>query len=816
MNTKPENVAADGVRRPRGRRMREFGILSAMSLVAATALVGADRAVNSFVTVEGEGVSLDADGSICVDEGSSGSLTVSARPGWLVNGRESVTGNPANGTLRDLSMTSRLGESTQHLHVFPFTEREEHVTDECNELSVTVDPCGIVKVYALPAASAEVSAEATATVARKARHRKVKTYSKCSFRGCNERHDPEVEYGEPFEVEPDRYAWTATAEGQTSNGSAWTGYMGKGLGKEIKFHVKGTRGNCQKCICEADAEAKADVYELSIDLPDELLGLDLRDAMKGKYVTRGASAKIEPEPASATYEWLSCGQCDFIGDTDKVDVTYGATDEKRGSISYRAEDLVVNATVTNEDGLPASANCTTNFTVVRVDFVLDGIGEDGDEKSKPDVYYVADNKDGSLSEFGLLSLMPATITCTPADDRLGAVELSILSVRAELYEITDYEMGESGKPEPAQAELAQESYPCSEIAAKKFGVHGHVNGGILNFDRMCAEHKLSKAIDMVDFKVVPPPPLEVTVRFDSPADGGGWPYDPVWDDPEWAPTVNGILAKQCAEDTDEALVIYALSRDASKVEGSIYKSIPLWLDDEVEKLRGMDPSEGVHTNSWDIGPTRKTDVYYAEVVAIDKETGKPRKAESNDGEVSRKSYYESTASDDMIVKEYVITDMQVESLQTSLTASGFIVGTALVPAHWLVGTISGLGWWKLTSLPSWYKGGTQISNAYWMVTRYAWDGDKYTIPAAVYLSSDSSQTIINSVFEMGYEKIVSNTGSGTQKIVTYFSKETVVQGMIPTIGFDSISTERFTTSENWIWAPVPGGGYGLLCPKCCE
>jgi len=111
-----------------------------------------------------------------------------------------------------------------------------------------------------------------------------------------------------------------------------------------------------------------------------------------------------------------------------------------------------------------------------------------------------------------------------------------------------------------------------------------------------------------------------------------------------------------------------------------------------------------------------------------------------------------------------------------------------------------------------------------MVSRYEWDGEKYAIPSAIYLSSSfnptagtsASQTIYNSVFEMGYEKIVSDTGHGMKEIVTYFSKEIVKLGMIPTIGFDSISTESFKTSEKWVWNPIPEDGYGLLCPKCCE
>lgn len=63
-------------------------------LVVAAALtlfsVRAERTANSFFTVDGEGVSVAADGSVCIDAGASGPVRITARSGWLVNGRESV------------------------------------------------------------------------------------------------------------------------------------------------------------------------------------------------------------------------------------------------------------------------------------------------------------------------------------------------------------------------------------------------------------------------------------------------------------------------------------------------------------------------------------------------------------------------------------------------------------------------------------------------------------------------------------------------------------------------------------------------------
>ena len=64
-----------------------------LAAIAALTLLsgGAERTANSFFTIEGEGVRIASDGNICVDSGASGPVKLTARSGWLVNGRESVT-----------------------------------------------------------------------------------------------------------------------------------------------------------------------------------------------------------------------------------------------------------------------------------------------------------------------------------------------------------------------------------------------------------------------------------------------------------------------------------------------------------------------------------------------------------------------------------------------------------------------------------------------------------------------------------------------------------------------------------------------------
>lgn len=65
-------------------------------IVLLVALLGircvvADTVTNSFVIVEGQGVSISQDGNIILDKSTSGDIKVTARSGWLVNGRDSVS-----------------------------------------------------------------------------------------------------------------------------------------------------------------------------------------------------------------------------------------------------------------------------------------------------------------------------------------------------------------------------------------------------------------------------------------------------------------------------------------------------------------------------------------------------------------------------------------------------------------------------------------------------------------------------------------------------------------------------------------------------
>ena len=457
------------------------GILLAMGMIAATALVGADRAVNAFLAVDGDGVSIDDDGSIVCDRSAAGSVTVSARPGWLVNGRESVSVDPKRGS--GLKVTSKLGEDDGHVHVFPQTVEDDHLEDIV--LVAEATPASQIAMYALPDTSTVVSASATHKVDKRGKHRVTTTYYPCV---CGEVHDPQ-EVVRTYEVEPDHYEWTASGAGQTVESSTWTGQMSKGLRQRISFQVTGKRDECAACTCTATTNVVVDVHELSVT-NDLYLGLDRTDFGRTNPVVKVAGALIDPEPTgSSAYSWIECGICSFTGRTDQAEVRYFAPDPDRGSASYLAEPLTVRGTATNAEGLSASANCTTNFTVVKVDVTIGGVGEGKEETEGAFVQYILDAANGQWTEEGTNALVAVSITCEP--ENLPTNEVVTISAPAKSLYIR-----RRGKYYAISEET---EFPAYLLSGVEFVLHGHEESGGLRDREIKVEHRKSGAVDLAKF-----------------------------------------------------------------------------------------------------------------------------------------------------------------------------------------------------------------------------------------------------------------------------------------------------------------------------
>ena len=337
------------------------------AIAALTLLSGAaERTSNSFFTIEGEGVRIASDGGVCVDAGASGPVTLTARSGWLVNGRESIVYPSPKGLSSGLILTSKLGED-HSCSPPPPTEKEEHDTNFV--FKVESNPTNLIAMYALPATSVAMTVTAHDVLLEAGRHRVMKIWKAWECSVCGAKQEARTNVSERATA-PDAWAWTATAVGRTFPTNVWSGPMFKGLSQKIEFTATGRWSQCSQCKYTTNAVVRADVHELSIKRPD-YLGLDRTDAGLSGWAVTNATARIDPEPASAIYHWTRCGKCQFVGATNEQTVTYGITNSAIASTKFLAEDLKVTATASNADGLSASATCTTNFTVVAVDIYND-------------------------------------------------------------------------------------------------------------------------------------------------------------------------------------------------------------------------------------------------------------------------------------------------------------------------------------------------------------------------------------------------------------------------------------------------------------
>lgn len=458
-------------------------IIVAIALFTVKCAV-ANVVTNSFIIAQGNGVSVSQDGSIIHDKRANDDITVRARSGWLVNGRDSVSLSASRGGM--LKVMSRLGEDEEHVHVYPSETKDVHSSDII--LGVLPKSDNLIAMYALPDTSTVVSISAMHEVTKRGKHKETTTYYPCV---CGETHNPQ-EVVRIYEVEPDGYEWTASGAGQTVKASTWTDQMSKGLRQSIEFTVVGKRDDCASCMCTASTNVVVDVHELSVT-NDLYLGLDRTDFGRTNPVFKVAGALIDPEPTgSSAYLWTYCGICAFTGRTDRAQVRYFAPDPDNASISYLAEPLTVHGTATNAEGLSASANCTTNFTVVKVDVTIGGVGEEKEEKEGAFIQYVADAANGQWTEEGTNAIVAVSITCEP--ENLPADEMITISApEKSLY------IRHNGKYYVIPDET---SFPAYLLRDVEFVLHGHDESSGFCDREIKVEHERSGAVDVAKYTAV--------------------------------------------------------------------------------------------------------------------------------------------------------------------------------------------------------------------------------------------------------------------------------------------------------------------------
>ena len=242
----------------------------------------ANVVTNSFIIAQGNGVSVSQDGSIIHDKRANDDITVRARSGWLVNGRDSVSLSASRGGM--LKVMSRLGEDEEHVHVYPSETKDVHSSDII--LGVLPKSDNLIAMYALPDTSSVVSVSATHKVDKRGEHTNTTVYSPCV---CGKSHDPS-QVITTYSVVPDYYEWRASGLGITFPSSTWSGEISKGLAQPIAFTVTGKRNACSSCATNATTNVLVDVHELSVT-NDLYLGLNRTDLGRTNPVVKTAIAE---------------------------------------------------------------------------------------------------------------------------------------------------------------------------------------------------------------------------------------------------------------------------------------------------------------------------------------------------------------------------------------------------------------------------------------------------------------------------------------------------------------------------------------------
>ena len=470
--------------RPLERLASALLAAAALSAPCADALAE-DVASNAFVVVRADGVRSAGETGFHTPCSSGAGIEVEPREGWKLGGNSSVGDDPGR---KFISVVSSLNEDSQQIwfDVCSFSYSMETNHAPVPAIRAVTQPKQIA-LYAVPEGNVRVSAAASVEIVSNGVHDVVRRWHACE--GCGGPHDPREELVFSEESPLKYFDWTSSGPGCTTNSNTWTGMLTKGLEQNLSFNVVASN-DCRECTCGASTNAVVDVYELSEER-DDYLGLDRTDYGRTNTVVKTARAILDPGAAGeTTYDWKDCGICAFTGRTDLATADYFAPDVDSASESFLAEKLTVTAGVT-EDGVDASATCTTNFTVVKVDVEIDGMGEEFEETAGVYVQQVPDTDTERWRTEWTNSLKDVTITCKP-DDGPIADQWVTLEFPDESLWVRSSKGG---------YEKAKKRYRVKDLNRTHFKLHGHERSAKFKGDSIVAKHEVSKAVDKALFTV---------------------------------------------------------------------------------------------------------------------------------------------------------------------------------------------------------------------------------------------------------------------------------------------------------------------------
>lgn len=363
---------------------------------------------------------------------------------------------------------------------FPSSEEDEHIASPTFEASATEGgPYDISGKESL-----DISISGNVINKEDGTHEITTTYSACSCGAA-----PPDPFTIPVNVSFGslEYTWSFAGEEGAGTGDSFEDVVtvtDPGV-YALSANFTGTSDKCPSCSHSASDTKEHWVFRLKFEGCTKWLGLDRTD--EGEAIKKGeASVKLEPTPGEVEYDWSGGDPCELKNIVEN-EAEFWTKNTEDCSGSFDGSTLTVSVSGTDPT---FSGTVETNFTVVKVDVTIDGVGEDKEESvgafAKLDITDFS-GKEYDPDDMGWLK--PILITCKPED----LPDNEFVKISGGLI----YELKDDGK-----LYLAKEEYVANTLKDRTFYLQGNSASQSLADKEIIVTHETSQAIDKAAFTVV--------------------------------------------------------------------------------------------------------------------------------------------------------------------------------------------------------------------------------------------------------------------------------------------------------------------------
>ena len=477
-------------------------------MAGAVLLIGgsyADTANNSFASVSGNGVVADGESGFCIKnvEGTV-EITVNERPGWKCEKGAPYGYAHNEGDVDNIRFDGLDDEETATISISNVWECVHETTNIDYHVSSPgaedKGPFHMIAAYSSPASKgAALSFDRSIVLeGRVGHHTNIVIALRCP--------NPKCDYGiknpiEESDIVVDPSPVVAGADMPEGGILQADGRIVYPQGTHKVCYKADFSNDCEKCGFHKEVLRTIDVYKAT-STADEYVGLDRTDAGYAKEHTMSGSVTLKAIPPHVAFNWNVWPHCKIKDNNDGESVVCivkriagdvpGGKDFEYSS-RYRQERLSCGINIWDDctPNCKADTSTTNNFTVVKVDVVIDDLSESLEEEEGAFTYYVPDGDAPIWAEEWTNSLKNVSITCEPHDGEMAKQTVKLTFDDEFLW----VEKGDG------TVEKAKHSYTIEELNKTKFKLHGHKKSAKYKDKEIVAIHEKSLAIDKAKFTV---------------------------------------------------------------------------------------------------------------------------------------------------------------------------------------------------------------------------------------------------------------------------------------------------------------------------